>query len=260
MNAPKILFLDIETAPIEAYVWQTSIYNASIRIEQVIKDTHLMSFAAKWSDGKIIYADQRKKKQVADDYGLCLQIRNLLHEADVVVAHNGKAFDLRFIFARLAAHGIEPPSHFQQVDTYLEAKKHFAFTYNSLKHLAVALKCKHQKLSHAKFHGMELWVQCLKGNRSAWEEMKEYNIYDVYVLEDVYLKLRPFMVNHPNLGVFVDSKSPVCPKCGGKVQSRGVQHARTGIYPRYQCQKCAGWSRGRKILNAGTHKNNQLVN
>src|ERR1043166_4952691 len=96
-DEPKILFIDIETAPLVVFAWQKSLYGTNISTDQVISDTHLLSFSAKWLNKKeMIYADQRNKKKVSDDYGLLLKIAKLLGEADVVIAHNGRAFDTKF--------------------------------------------------------------------------------------------------------------------------------------------------------------------
>jgi DNA polymerase elongation subunit (family B) len=261
LDEAKILLFDIETAPVITYQWATGLYKANTHPEQLIKDTYLLSFSAKWfNNKKVIYYDQSNIKEKENDYKLCLKLRDLLSEADIVIAHNGRAFDLRFINARFAIWGIDPPSPYQQIDTYEASKKHFGFTYNRLEYLAIALKCKHQKLKHGKYPGLSLWIECLTDNKDAWAEMKRYNINDTLVLEDVYVKLRPYIVGHPNLGIFVDVKNPVCPKCGGDVQRRGEYKNRTNIYNRYRCNKCLGWSRGRKSINPVNHKNKQLVN
>mgnify|MGYP001366378229 CR=1 FL=1 len=261
MDEAKILLLDIETSPVIAYQWATSLYNSSIHIGQLIQDTYMLSFAVKWlGDKDITYHDQSSVKEKKNDYKLCLKLRDILSEADIVVAHNGRAFDMKFINSRFVAWGIDPPSPYQQIDTCESAKKHFGFTYNSLEHLAIALKCKHKKLKHDKYDGISLWIECLAGNKDAWAEMKKYNINDILALEDIYVKLRPYIVGHPNLGIFVDINDPICPKCGGYVTRRGEYKNRTNVYYRYVCKTCAGWSRGRKSINSANHKNKQLVN
>ncbi len=45
---------------------------------------------------------------------------------------------------------------------------------------------------------------------------------DVNLLEKIYLKFRPWIKNHPNIGIYIDNKSPVCTNCGSKnVESKG---------------------------------------
>lgn len=52
MNKPRILFYDVETSPILGYTF--GIYDTNVA--HVVRDTHLMSFAWKWSDEKTIHS------------------------------------------------------------------------------------------------------------------------------------------------------------------------------------------------------------
>ena len=70
----------------------------------------------------------RGADKVRDDKPLLKGIRDLLDEADIVIAQNGKSFDVRKVNARLIQHGFQPPSPYRVVDTMLVAKKYFAFT------------------------------------------------------------------------------------------------------------------------------------
>lgn len=255
-----ILTIDIESAPIEAYVW--GLWDQNVGLDFIKTEWSILSYAAKWlGEKKIYYGDTsgRGAGKVRDDKKLVGEIRDLLDGADIVVAQNGKRFDVRKINARLIEHGYGPPAPFRVVDTLIVAKKHFAFTSQKLawtsKHLTDAPKSEHKK-----FPGFELWVECLKDNPKAWAEMKKYNIQDVVSTEKVYLKLRPWIDNHPNVGAYEPSTDPVCPKCGSdKLQRRGTSVLQQGRYPRYQCQNCAGWSRGKELLMELAVRKAQLV-
>jgi len=242
--------VDIETAPILANVWR--IWQENVGVEQIRKDTHLLSFAAKWlGETEIIYRDQSKVKAIENDKSLLLALWRLLDEADIVVVHNGRAFDIPTIKARMAINGINPPSPYRTVDTCIEARKHFNFTSNKLEYLAKTLGCKIVKDHHAEYPGFELWKECVKGNQRAWRVMKRYNIGDINALEEVYLKLRSWLDGHPNVGMYADDTNgdePVCPKCAGRVQRRGMRATQFGTYQNYVCNDCGGWSRGRKHI------------
>ena len=98
-------------------------------------DWTIFSYAAKFlGEKKIYYGDTsgRGKKKVRDDKALVGEIRDLLDEADIVIAQNGKRFDIRKINARLIQHGYAPPQPFRVIDTMLVAKKYFAFTSQKL--------------------------------------------------------------------------------------------------------------------------------
>lgn len=259
MSAPRTLILDIETAPVLAYVWRT--FKENVSWDQISTDWYIMSFAAKWLDRtEVLYFDQSRKRNIEDDRVLMSKLHRLLNEADIVVAHNGKKFDIRKIKARFILNGFGPVSPFKIVDTLLEARKEFAFTSNRLAALTDML-CTEKKLTHAKFPGFELWAQCLKGNPEAWAEMREYNIQDVRSLEELYLKLRPWIEGHPNVAAFTDPEHVSCPKCGSThVIKKGFRFTQVGKYLRYQCGDCGGWSRGRITVNTRETRNNLLVN
>jgi hypothetical protein len=174
----------------------------------------------------------------------------LLDEADIVIAQNGKRFDVRKINARLIMHGYGPPSGYRVIDTMLAAKKYFAFTSQKLAWTSKYLATE-QKDEHKKFPGFKLWVACLEDDPAAWKEMKKYNKQDVKSTEEVYLKLRPWIDDHPNLGVFSLSETPMCPRCGSpNLRGNGTRYSvkQQGVYPRYQCKDCGGYCRSKQTL------------
>jgi transposase-like protein len=87
--------------------------------------------------------------------------------------------------------------------------------------------------------------------------MKRYNIRDIVATEELYLKLRPWDDQHPNLAVYSDAKSVTCNRCGSvNLHKRGYAYTNVGQYHRYQCGDCGGWQRGRFTLNSlATRKN-----
>jgi RNase P subunit RPR2 len=243
--------IDIESAPIEAYVW--GIWEQNVGLDFIKTEWSILSYAARWLGEKnIIYNDTggRGLSKVRDDKPLLGKIWELLNEADIVVAQNGKRFDVRKINARLIMHGMGPPSPFRVIDTLIVAKKHFAFTSQKLMWTSKYLTDS-PKSEHKKFPGFELWVECLKDNPLAWAEMKKYNRQDIVSTEKLYVKLRPWIDNHPNLGVYDANDRPLCPKCGSdKVHvgaSNRVSVKQQGMYKRYVCQECGGWSRGKTM-------------
>ena len=237
----RIVTLDIETAPKVAYVWR--FFKENISPKQVKEHCRILSFAAKaLNEKKVQYEESRSE----DDREIVSSLIDVLDKADIVVAHNGQAFDLATIKGRAVAHGLKPPSPYKVVDTLTSARKEFNFESNTLEYLATVLNCKRRKLSHKQFPGFELWLECLKGNKAAWKELKTYNIEDVLVLEEVYLKMRPYISNHPNVGVFEEGEEVVCPKCGSDdVHFRGYAYTQVSRYHKFQCQDCGSWGRTR---------------
>lgn len=252
----RILVLDVETAPNIAYVWGA--WKQNVGVKQFISPSYLMSFAAKWlHEDKVIYCENRRKK---DEAALLEQLVSLMDEADVIIAHNAKKFDIPTIQGRAALLGLKPPSPFKVIDTLLSAKKHFRLPMNSLAYLTEAFNCTVKKKTHEKFPGFELWLECLKQNDEAWEEMKVYNIDDVISLEELYLKMRPWIYPHPNFGNYDESEKSCCPRCGSKnVHYRGYYHTQVMKYRRYRCMDCGGWGKERFTARERGVKKEMLV-
>jgi DNA polymerase elongation subunit (family B) len=244
----KILSLDIETSPIEGRVW--GLFKQNVGLNQIVKDWNILSFCAKWlHSDEVIYQDLRDAPNVADDSELVAALWQLLDEADIVIAQNGKRFDVPKIQARFLQHGYKPMRPFKVIDTMLMAKQQFGFTSKKLEYMTKTL-CTIKKRDHEKFPGMELWNQCLAGNHEAWEEMRLYNIDDVLSMEELYLIMRPWYVGHPNVAIYNDSMVPACPKCASNnIQQDGWTYTQTGKYEAMHCGDCGGWSRGRYTRN-----------
>jgi hypothetical protein len=247
-DGPKIGTLDIETAPIIAYVW--ALWKQNIGLPQIIRDWSILSYTYKWlHKKKCVYNDVSQKENLEDDSDLLKELWDFLDEADIVVAQNGVAFDIKKIMARFIQAGMPPPSPFKVVDTMLEARKIARFTSNKLAWLSEVLTDT-PKLSHSEFPGFTLWTECLKRNPKAWKVMRKYNPVDVIGTEGVYLKLRPYIVGHPNVAAYYEDETERCPKCGSvHLEKRGFSYTQTGMYQRFICLACKGWSRGRYTIN-----------
>lgn len=260
--APRIVTLDIETAPITAYVW--GLFKQFVSLDQIIADWFILSVTWKWLDeAKTHYVDTfegGRAKDIRDDSKLLQRLWMVLDEADIVVTQNGIQFDIKKINARFIQAGMKPPSPYKQVDTKVEAVKIARFTSNKLAWLAKVLNGS-AKDKHADFPGFELWSECLKRNPKAWAAMKKYNPIDVIETEAAYLKLRPYIVGHPNVANFLAGTDAACPKCGSDaVQQRGWALTQTGRYRRMCCMSCGGWSRSRYTLNTVSERRALLSN
>ena len=238
MERLKVGVLDIETTPLVAYAWGR--HDVNIALNQVAKDWRVMAFAFKWLGGKqICYMDARTDK---DELRLLKKVWQFLDTCDILITQNGKSFDSRKLNARFIMYGMKPPSPYKHLDTYLIAKQVGDFTANSLEYLTDKLCTKYKKLKHAKYPGMELWTECLRGNDDAWREMKKYNIHDVLSTEELYGKLKAWVpANAPNVYV-----GECCGVCGGKAHKTGHYVTRDAKYPKLHCQKCGRWTKGKR--------------
>ena len=240
LSGANILILDIETAPLRAFVWQTSVYNANISHKQLISDWFMLSWSAKWLyDCEVMgSAVTPKEAKKGDDKKITKQLWMLFNKADIIIAHNGDKFDLPNCNTRFICNGLTPPSPYRTIDTVRIARKQFGFTYNKLDFLAERLGFG-RKLDT----DFDLWVKCLDGDKSALDRMLEYNKKDVLLLEDVYIKLRGWMNSHPNMNKYQDTLH-CCSHCGSdNVKEKGKYYTQCNYYTSFVCGDCGAFSR-----------------
>jgi len=229
-SSPKILLLDIETAPSLAYVW--SCFQDGVPFAMVKQEGTILMWAAKWlSEKNVMYQTKFKEGEKR-----CLRgLWKLMDEADIVVAHNGDRFDIKTMNGYFLKNGFDPPSKSRSVDTLKVARGRFKFMSNRLDHLGKILGLG-RKVTHT---GFKLWIGCMEGKKKDWDTMIRYNIQDVKLLEKIYKKMLPWVTNHPNVGIYINPDKPVCRNCGSsKIHKKGMDYSNAGAYQRYKCMSC----------------------
>lgn len=232
----KLLFIDIESAPLSAYVW--GLWDQNISINQIIDSSGVLCFAAKWyGDDKVIFDSEYKSGPLS----MLEHAHALLSEADAVVHWNGTKFDIPVLNKEFIQLRLPPPAPFKEIDLLKTSRKRFKFPSNKLDYVAQALGLG-EKVKHS---GFQLWVDCMNNKKSAWKEMQEYNIQDVVLLEKVYERFKPWIKHHPNVALYMDSDRPACTVCGStRVVHRGHNVTTRCKYRRYQCKDCGKWLQG----------------
>ena len=246
---PKILVLDIETAPILANVW--GLWRNNVGLNQIKNDWFILSYAAKWlgsPEDEIFYKDMRGKVSTEDDRDILDELWKLLDEADICLTQNGISFDIPKIKARMVLSGYKPFSPVKHIDTLHIAKREFNFTSNKLAYMTDKLCEKYKKLDHGKFSGFELWAEMMRDNLEAFEECEEYNKYDVLSLEELYTKLQAWDSKHVNFNLYTDEESHRC-RCGSdRIREDGFAYTSVSKFQQYKCLDCGATTRGRKNL------------
>lgn len=255
-DIPKILFLDIETSPILAYVWKA--WKTNVYPHQLQTDWFILSWAAKWLGDSEAFGEVLTSEEAVDedDYRIIQKLWRVLEEADIVITHNGDKFDIKKINTRFILHGLGPVSNYKSIDTLKVVRKHFAFTYNSLNEVAKLFSI-NGKLDT----NFELWRKCLLGNNIALTSMLKYNLQDVLILEEVYYRLRPWINNHPNLGLYMVDTEHRCTNCHSPfIEQIGVVTSGVGKFYSYRCNSCGAISKSRKSILTRKQNKNLLTN
>jgi len=240
---PKILVIDIETAPASGYIWK--LFDVNISLSQLIDTSKVICFAAKWvGDKKVIFHSNQEdthKKMIKKAW-------DLFNEADAVIGYNSKNFDCKILNKEFILSGFPPPAPYKHIDLLQTMKNKFKFMSNKLDHVSQELGIG-KKTSH---QGFELWQACMNNDSKAWKLMKKYNINDVKLTEELYDKVKGWLKTTFNFNEH--SESMVCPNCGShNVTKNGTYKSPTRAYQKYVCNDCFAHSKSNiKIPNRKT--------
>lgn len=244
MSGPKLLVIDIETAPLVGYAWGIWQQNISA-MEQIIEHPYMLCYGARWHGTKKVhfqseYHDGRTEMLVG--------LKALMDEADFIVGWNSARFDRTWINAEMDKEGLGLPAPARDIDLMRVAKKNlklpsYKLDYVAQHHYGLPGKVAHQ--------GFKLWRDVMHGEphvkEKAWRDMKRYQIGDIKVTDAVLDHMKPMVTVLPNPALFGPDGEPE--GCGCKsthLQRRGWAYTNTGRYRRYQCQDCGAWLKGKK--------------
>lgn len=232
---PKILVLDVETAPGVAYVW--SLWDKFVPIDRLIEPGRIISASWKWIGVKGV--------GFVSEWGVGRQqmletMHALLSEADAVVTFNGDKFDLPRMNGEFIEFNLDPLPPLTSIDLRKTVKKLGLMSGKldyALQHYGIGKK--------VETGGFQLWKDVLAGDPVAQDRMEQYNKHDVRMTAKLYLFLRPYMTNHPFL--YLNKSVAICPNCGSKhIQHRGSRRTRTEMVEKIQCMDCGAWPPGKR--------------
>lgn len=226
----KILLYDLEVSRqiVEGYgnKWE-------FKVVKTLRHQFMMSYAYKWLGEKHIHFRHMHGYDSMKDF--VESLRDLEDKADITIAHNLRRFDDKMGNRFYIEHGIDPPSPYKMIDTLQVARSVAKFPGNSLNDLAEFLDVgKKEKITYA-----DIETDFIEN--PTWgviKKMEKYNKKDVELLEGIYLKLRPFMKNHPNVAIYGNSEG--CPKCGSTDRDYLHSPVRTNTmtYRSLRCRSC----------------------
>jgi len=179
----KVLIYDLETSPNIGWFWRAG-YKQNIQPNQIIKERAIICVSYKWQGEDEVYNLTWDKNQC--DKFLIEQFVEVLNEADLIVAHNGDNFDIKWLKTRALYHRIPMLPNYKQFDTLKLAKAKLYLNSNRLDYIS-------------KFLGFEgkiqttpdLWNKVVMLNdRAAMKDMLDYCDEDVRQLEKVYNELQ----------------------------------------------------------------------
>lgn len=256
-SGPRVLMFDLENAPSLACAFQR--FNVNLTPSHIVQEGGwLISASWKWlgketTQGVVLTPDEALEQ---NDSRIVQTMIDQFEQADFVVAHNGKRFDVPLLRARVLKNGLRPMKTVRCIDTLVIAKS-MKFESNKLDSLCNYLDIG-RKLETT---GIGLWMKCMNGDRQALAKMLEYNKKDVDLLEELYLELRPFDRTGPNYGQYYNDGLLHCPACGSTnlSQTGNLVYTNVSQYPELVCDDCGHRSRERGSTNSKEQRANLLM-
>lgn len=223
MTNKKRIWWDIEASDLSAN-WGT-IFCIGYQIEgervKVISITDFPNWEKKpWDDSRVVGAFLRILAR---------------WDLGVEITHYGTNYDIPYLQARAAYHGLGVIPLLGHVDTYYIAKSKIAIKGKSLGSIAEFLHCRYKKTPLSP----EVWRSAGRGDPGSLAYISKHCVADVRVLRQVYSRLAPMMKRHP---VIADYGS--CHNCGkDALQRRGYYTTTTrGRQSRFTCTGCGSWT------------------
>lgn len=211
-------------------------FDENISADQIIEPGGTICVGAK-------FLDERKVHMFSDwqhgHEGMLQETHALLSEADALVTYNGDKFDIPNLRGEFALAGMTLPPLVPSIDVYKTARG-LRLGIHKLGYVGKRFGIG-EKMSH---EGFMLWRSVMEGDPKAQKRMERYCAQDVRLLEGVYLRLRPYIRNHPHLN---NQGRDACPSCGSlNVQSKGSRRTRAFKIQRLHCQNCGSWHDGKR--------------
>lgn len=206
-DVPKVLLFDIETSRVnvEKSIWPDEIRRPSYLGQKAVKDDwYIISWAGKWLFSPESFGDVVRPKEGRDDGRVTKSLHKVIKQADVVITHNGNKFDIKKINWRFLIHSLEPAQRYKSIDTLKESRAVFGATSYAMDFLC-------RQLGYDQKHKTDygLWEDCEAGDKEALQKMYLYNQNDVFMLEDLYLRMRGWFRNHPSFSYMLDMYQPL---------------------------------------------------
>lgn len=243
----KILIYDLEvsTTKLEIETYDLKQYTQYLNHKDIVRDYIIHGVAYKWlGDEHYTKCLSVSPRAPLNDEIVVRNFHDIVSQADVIIGHNMDQFDIKKLNTRFLKYGLPCIPKVQTVDTLKVARKHFKLTSNSLAYIAKFLELDIEKDASPD------WAAIRAGDADALEYMRRYNKRDVDVTEKVYLRLREWMDNHPNLNIIAPVKDiaggivTCCDTCQSpNIIKHGYQYGRNTVKQRYACKDCGAWTK-----------------
>lgn len=232
VEEPKILVFDIEKMYAKAAVWSTG--KQYVGHNQLLDNSRIICICYKWLGEKKVHSLEWNLK-TGNDVPMLKKFNKIAAKADFLLGHNGENFDAKELRTAIACRGLadawcETPV----IDTLKDYRRMFRFDSNRLDALG------------KKFIGsgkdnmcLQDWIDIDNGCPKAMKKMVKYCKKDVQLLEEVYLKLKPYVVPQNKHMMKSSDRLPHQCSCGSKNYIKYGTYTYKGVcLQKWLCKDC----------------------
>lgn len=267
MNKPKILFFDIETMPLKAFVWQPGkqfVGHSNLLPSHEMWDLICIQYC--WDNGdpvKVLRYDKHGGTK-----GMLQKFDKLIAKADVCIGKNSDRFDIKMLNSLRMHHGLpgNPDWHKYTDDLEKQMRKHFRLPSQSLDYISrlcgvggkVSMSMKdwiaisnYRELTDlsgalgtkeinavSKHLFKQKASEVKKEGKEALEKMCTYGAKDTDDTRILWHHLKEHFLPKFNVAKFIGEKI-ACVRCGSKnVHKNGTRYSGKTKYQKYQCNEC----------------------
>lgn len=179
------LFFDIEVSPDLVFSWGIG-RKINLSPENIVVERAIICICYKWEgQDEVHYLHWNN----GDDKELLLRFSDVMDSADILIGHNSKQFDTKWIRTRCLFHRIPISPKFNEIDTLTNSRSGFRFNSNRLDYIGKFLGVGEKTST-----GYDLWKNIvLHNDEESLRQMIEYCANDVILLEKVYNELKPYV-------------------------------------------------------------------
>ena len=236
----KILFYDIETTPLQAWVWRCG--KQHIRHGQLVQNEfnqwQIICIAYAWNDNK-------PAKCLAWDYDthdyseVIEKFDKLVQQADITIGKNSDKFDVKHINTQRMLLGQEPMPDWALVTDDLEKqlRRHFVFPSHSLDYVSHLLG--YGGKSPVEFQD---WINIVENrNKASFNRMIKYCKKDVEDTRSIWNHVEPHVIPKFNYAAYYGDLR--CSACGStNITKNGTRMRGKTKYQRFQCNDHGGYA------------------
>lgn len=234
MKTPRVLFFDIETKPVKAWIWRTG--KQYVNHKNIVNGERfdIICIAYRWaheSRTKVLLWDKNQSSaQMVDAF------TKIVESADVVIGQNSDAFDVKQVNTQRMLHNQRPIAWPTTEDLRKQVKKHFYVTSSSLEYMS-------KLLTEGGKDRMEFddWLDIVeKKCPKALKKMARYCRRDVDKLVEVWNRVQPYITIKANRALIAGIRD-ACPKCASTATKKdGIRVLVSGKKQKHRCLSCGG--------------------